>query len=74
MSGATIATKSRLCMERQDVLGGRRMGGISHSNFTPASEARFTLLKFQADSLIFFQRFQALTISPQAGRAMGSGS
>src|SRR4029077_9861218 len=72
-SGATIAIKSPLCMERLDALGGHRMGDISHSNFILASEARFTLPKFQEDSLIFSQLFQGLIISLQVGRVMGSG-
>src|ERR1700747_721215 len=65
MSGATIVTKSPLYTERQDVLGGLRMGAISHSNFIPGSAVKFTLPKSQEDSLISYKPFRALTISPQ---------
>jgi len=74
MSGATIVTKSPLYTERQDVLGGLRMGAISHSNFIPGSAVKFTLPKSQEDSLISYKPFRALTISPQAGPVMESGS
>src|SRR6476660_2170092 len=74
ISGATIATKSPLYTELQEVLVGLRMGAISHSNSIPESEAKFTLPKSQADSLIFFKPLQALTISPQAGPVMDNGS
>src|SRR5439155_19438131 len=73
MSRAIIVIKLRPCTERPDVRGGLLMGAISHSNFIPGNEAKFTLPKFRADSLISCQRSQALTISHQAGRAMASG-
>ena len=73
-SGAIIAIKSRLYTGRQDALGGLLMGATSHSNFIPRSAAKSTLSKFQEDSLISWRPLRALTISPQAGPVMESGS
>src|SRR5437660_7123908 len=73
-SGATIATKSPLYTELQDVLGGLPMGAILHSNFIRGSAAKFTLPKSPADSLTLCKLLQARTISPQAGPVMESGS
>src|SRR5579872_5425252 len=73
MSRAIIVTKSPLCTEPRDVLDGLLMDAISHSNFIPRSEAKFTLPKFQVDSLTLCPALRGLTISRQAGPGMASG-
>ena len=73
-SRAIIVHRSPPCTEQRDEPGGRPTGTISRSNFIPGSKAKFTLPKFQADSRILCQPLQDLTISPQAGPVMESGS